>query len=51
MSKISIACYECGEETKVPAMGKNQTHQICQSCKEERRKGWQELQEKSKDQK
>ena len=40
MSKVLIACYECGEYTEVPSMEKYQTKQICLSCKEERVLVW-----------
>lgn len=40
MSKVFIACYECGEPTLVPTMEKNQTKQICLSCKEKRILAW-----------
>jgi uncharacterized paraquat-inducible protein A len=37
---IWIHCYDCGEQTQVPPMGKNQTKQICSACKAERSAKW-----------
>lgn len=34
---VWIACYDCGETTEVPTMGKYQTRQLCPRCKQERR--------------
>jgi formylmethanofuran dehydrogenase subunit E len=39
-NKVLIACYDCGEQTLVPATEQYQTRQICLSCKEERVLAW-----------
>lgn len=43
MSKVWIACWDCGEPTLVPSMAKFQTSQICEKCKQERKEKWEKL--------
>ena len=43
MSKIWIACWDCGEQVQVPSMEKYQTHQICEDCKAKRKADYERL--------
>jgi hypothetical protein len=43
MAEIWIACWDCGEQTKVPELGKYQTRQICGDCKQERKLKYERL--------
>lgn len=43
MLTIWISCWDCGTEVEVPQMGKYQTKQICQNCKDERKAEYERL--------